>query len=107
MLKIWGRKNSSNVRKPLWAAEELGLAEAQQSPRGLPGAARLLARAWQMVNAPRVREQADRLQALIMDLLSLARIESGREVLEFGEVAIGGSTTQTVTITNSATATMM
>lgn len=28
MLKIWGRKNSSNVRKPLWAAEELGLAYA-------------------------------------------------------------------------------
>ena len=26
MLKIWGRKNSSNVRKPLWAAQELGLA---------------------------------------------------------------------------------
>ncbi|SDT39958.1 glutathione S-transferase family protein [Pseudomonas granadensis] len=26
MLKIWGRKNSSNVRKALWAAEELGLA---------------------------------------------------------------------------------
>lgn len=26
MLKIWGRKNSSNVRKTLWAAEELGLA---------------------------------------------------------------------------------
>ena len=26
MLKIWGRKNSSNVKKPLWAAEELGLA---------------------------------------------------------------------------------
>jgi glutathione S-transferase len=26
MLKIWGRKNSSNVRKPLWVAEELGLA---------------------------------------------------------------------------------
>ena len=25
MLKIWGRKNSSNVRKPLWAVEELGL----------------------------------------------------------------------------------
>ncbi|MGZ7458598.1 glutathione S-transferase family protein [Pseudomonas sp. Ma2-10] len=25
MLKIWGRKNSSNVRKSLWAAEELGL----------------------------------------------------------------------------------
>jgi len=25
MLKIWGRKNSSNVRKVLWAAEELGL----------------------------------------------------------------------------------
>lgn len=26
MLKIWGRKNSSNVRKTLWAAQELGLA---------------------------------------------------------------------------------
>lgn len=26
MLKIWGRKNSSNVRKALWVAEELGLA---------------------------------------------------------------------------------
>ncbi|SEI14671.1 glutathione S-transferase family protein [Pseudomonas asplenii] len=25
MLKIWGRKNSSNVRKVLWIAEELGL----------------------------------------------------------------------------------
>ncbi|WP_060481535.1 glutathione S-transferase [Pseudomonas sp. NBRC 111119] len=25
MLKIWGRKNSSNVRKVLWAAQELGL----------------------------------------------------------------------------------
>ncbi|MGE1175653.1 glutathione S-transferase [Pseudomonas sp. BW7P1] len=25
MLKIWGRKNSSNVRKALWAAEELKL----------------------------------------------------------------------------------
>lgn len=25
MLKIWGRKNSSNVRKALWAAEELRL----------------------------------------------------------------------------------
>ena len=25
MLKIWGRKNSSNVRKVLWVAEELGL----------------------------------------------------------------------------------
>ena len=25
MLKIWGRKNSSNVRKVLWCAEELGL----------------------------------------------------------------------------------
>jgi len=25
MLKIWGRKNSSNVRKVLWAAHELGL----------------------------------------------------------------------------------
>lgn len=26
MLKIWGRMNSSNVRKVLWCAEELGLA---------------------------------------------------------------------------------
>lgn len=26
MLKIWGRKNSSNVRKALWCAEELALA---------------------------------------------------------------------------------
>ncbi|QMV65496.1 glutathione S-transferase [Pseudomonas berkeleyensis] len=26
MLKIWGRKNSSNVRKALWAAEEVGVA---------------------------------------------------------------------------------
>ncbi|BCD89390.1 glutathione S-transferase [Pseudomonas solani] len=26
MLKIWGRKNSSNVRKALWAAEEAGIA---------------------------------------------------------------------------------
>ncbi|NER62099.1 glutathione S-transferase [Pseudomonas sp. MAFF212428] len=25
MLKIWGRKNSSNVRKVLWCAQELGL----------------------------------------------------------------------------------
>jgi glutathione S-transferase len=25
MLKIWGRKNSSNVRKALWVAQELGL----------------------------------------------------------------------------------
>ncbi|WP_191485094.1 glutathione S-transferase family protein [Pseudomonas sp. FEN] len=25
MLKIWGRKNSTNVRKALWCAEELGL----------------------------------------------------------------------------------
>ncbi|WP_375738203.1 glutathione S-transferase family protein [Pseudomonas boanensis] len=26
MLKIWGRKNSSNVRKAIWAAEEVGVA---------------------------------------------------------------------------------
>lgn len=26
MLKIWGRRNSSNVRKVLWCAEEIGLA---------------------------------------------------------------------------------
>ena len=25
MLKIWGRRNSSNVRKVLWCAEEIGL----------------------------------------------------------------------------------
>lgn len=25
MLRIWGRANSSNVRKVLWCAEELGL----------------------------------------------------------------------------------
>ncbi|MFN2743966.1 glutathione S-transferase, partial [Escherichia coli] len=25
MLTIWGRKNSSNVRKALWCAEEAGL----------------------------------------------------------------------------------
>jgi glutathione S-transferase len=25
MLKIWGRQNSSNVRKVLWCAEEIGL----------------------------------------------------------------------------------
>ena len=25
MLKIWGRTNSVNVKKALWAAEELGL----------------------------------------------------------------------------------
>jgi len=24
MLKIWGRRNSSNVRKVLWCAEEIG-----------------------------------------------------------------------------------
>lgn len=26
MLKIWGRKNSANVKKALWCAEEIGLA---------------------------------------------------------------------------------
>ncbi|MBP3858701.1 MAG: glutathione S-transferase, partial [Pseudomonas sp.] len=25
MLKVWGRKNSSNVRKALWCVEELAL----------------------------------------------------------------------------------
>ena len=29
MLKIWGRINSTNVKKALWAAEELGLAYEQ------------------------------------------------------------------------------
>ncbi|NBB11636.1 glutathione S-transferase family protein [Pseudomonas sp. SLFW] len=37
MLKIWGRKNSSNVRKALWAAEELGLAYEAISAGGAFG----------------------------------------------------------------------
>jgi signal transduction histidine kinase len=36
-----------------------------------------------------VAEQADHLQALIFDLLSLARVESGAEVFEFQPVALG------------------
>jgi two-component system, OmpR family, phosphate regulon sensor histidine kinase PhoR len=35
-----------------------------------------------------IAEQADRLHALILDLLSLARIESGEEVFEFEEVPL-------------------
>jgi two-component system phosphate regulon sensor histidine kinase PhoR len=35
-----------------------------------------------------VAEQADRLHLLILDLLSLARIEAGTEVFEFGEVPL-------------------
>ena len=34
MLKIWGRTNSVNVKKVLWAAEELGL-EYQRIDAGL------------------------------------------------------------------------
>lgn len=37
MLKIWGRKNSSNVRKALWCAEELGLAYETQDAGGAFG----------------------------------------------------------------------
>ena len=29
MLKVWGRKNSSNVRKVLWCVEELALPYGQ------------------------------------------------------------------------------
>ncbi len=36
-----------------------------------------------------IAEQADRLQALILDLLSLARIESGTEAFDFQAVALG------------------
>lgn len=36
-----------------------------------------------------IASQADRLQALILDLLSLARIESGRELFEFQSVPLG------------------
>jgi two-component system phosphate regulon sensor histidine kinase PhoR len=35
-----------------------------------------------------IREQTDRLNALILDLLSLARIEAGTEMFEFQEVAL-------------------
>jgi two-component system phosphate regulon sensor histidine kinase PhoR len=36
-----------------------------------------------------VADQGDRLHALILDLLSLARIEAGAEVLEFHPIAVG------------------
>src|SRR5205807_4251678 len=36
----------------------------------------------------RISEQSERLHAIILDLLSLARIESGTEAFEFQEVAI-------------------
>ena len=36
----------------------------------------------------RIDEQADRLNQLILDLLSLARIESGQEVFEHGPLAL-------------------
>ncbi len=37
-----------------------------------------------------IRDQTDRLNALILDLLSLARIEAGTEMFEFQEVALDG-----------------
>ena len=52
MLKIWGRKNSSNVRKALWTAEEAGVAfEAIDAgaPSGwstIPSTARRTPMAW-------------------------------------------------------------
>src|SRR5260221_246402 len=36
----------------------------------------------------RIEEQADRLNQLILDLLSLARLESGHEVFEHGPLAV-------------------
>lgn len=37
MLKIWGRKNSSNVRKALWIAEEVGVPYVTQDAGGAFG----------------------------------------------------------------------
>jgi len=37
MLRIWGRKNSSNVRKALWCAEEAGLAFERLDAGGVFG----------------------------------------------------------------------
>ncbi len=37
MLKIWGRKNSSNVRKALWVAEEVGVPYETQDAGGAFG----------------------------------------------------------------------
>lgn len=37
MLKIWGRKNSSNVRKALWIAEEVGVPYETQDAGGAFG----------------------------------------------------------------------
>lgn len=37
MLKIWGRTNSTNVKKALWAAEELGLAYERIEAGGVHG----------------------------------------------------------------------
>ncbi|WP_017905785.1 glutathione S-transferase family protein [Pseudomonas asplenii] len=47
MLKIWGRKNSSNVRKVLWIAEELGLSYESIDAGGAFG----------VVNTPQYREK--------------------------------------------------
>ena len=37
MLKVWGRKNSSNVRKVLWCAEELALPYKREEAGGAFG----------------------------------------------------------------------
>lgn len=37
MLKIWGRRNSTNVRKVLWCAEEIGIAREQLDAGGAFG----------------------------------------------------------------------
>ena len=37
MLKVWGRKNSSNVRKVLWCAEELALPYSREEAGGAFG----------------------------------------------------------------------
>jgi glutathione S-transferase len=37
MLKIWGRRNSTNVRKVLWCAEEIGIAHEQLDAGGAFG----------------------------------------------------------------------
>ena len=42
----------------------------------------------------RIADQAERLHALILDLLSLARIESGEEVLELAAVPLGPAVTE-------------
>ena len=36
MLKIWGRANSSNVQKVMWAVGELGLAHERIDAQAMP-----------------------------------------------------------------------